>query len=122
MALLICCVATIVLLTGCKKTPVGYISDNMYYSLNPFTVSQGITTVSNGLVADGSTAPISVKLLSVRDLATGKDASGYLLKKDTVSICSGFFIRSMVKLVPGFLRLSLIAWLLAKGVLSGITR
>ena len=86
MALLICCVATIVLLAGCKKTPVGFISDNMYYSLNPFTVSQGITTVSTGLVADGSTAPITVKLLSVRDLATGKDASGYLLKKDTVKV------------------------------------
>ncbi|WP_183575076.1 hypothetical protein HDF18_14045 [Mucilaginibacter sp. X5P1] len=86
IALLICCGATIVLLAGCSKTPVGFISNNMYYSLNPFTVNQGITTVSNGLVADGSTTPISVKLLSVRDLATGKDASGVLLKKDTVTV------------------------------------
>jgi hypothetical protein len=86
IALLICCGATIIMLPGCKKTPVGFISDNMYYNLNPFTVSQGITTVSVGLIADGSTAPITVKLLGVRDLATGKDASGYLLKKDTVKI------------------------------------
>ena len=35
---------------------------------------------------DGSTTPVYATLLAVRDLATGKDASSYLLKPDTIRL------------------------------------
>ncbi|SDE04246.1 hypothetical protein SAMN05216464_103437 [Mucilaginibacter pineti] len=74
---------------GCNKIKTGFISDNIYYNVNPFTVAQGNTAVSAGLVIDGSTTPVNVKLLAVRDMATGKDASVYLLKPDTIRIYNG---------------------------------
>ncbi|TEW66130.1 hypothetical protein E2R65_11270 [Mucilaginibacter phyllosphaerae] len=74
---------------GCQKIPKGFISDSIFYNLNPFTVSQGITTVSTGLVIDGSTTPMNVKLLVVRDMATGKDAANILLKPDTIRLFKG---------------------------------
>ncbi|HEX8019058.1 hypothetical protein [Mucilaginibacter sp.] len=81
--------ATLLIIYGCQKVPKGFISDNIFYNINPFTVSQGITTVSTGLVIDGSTTPLNVKLLAVRDMATGKDASGILLKLDTIRVFKG---------------------------------
>lgn len=74
---------------SCNKIKTGFISDNIYYNVNPFTVAQGITTVSAGLVIDGSTTPVNVKLLAVKDMATGADASKYLLIKDTVRVYKG---------------------------------
>jgi len=80
---------TLFVIYGCKKVPKGFISDNIFYNLNPFIVSQGITAVSTGLVIDGSTTPLNVKLLAVRDMATGKDASNVLLKLDTIRVFKG---------------------------------
>ncbi|WP_184545605.1 hypothetical protein [Mucilaginibacter sp. FT3.2] len=80
---------TLLAIYGCQKVPKGFISDNIFYAINPFVVSQGITTVSTGLVIDGSTTPLNVKLLAVRDMATGKDASGILLKLDTIRVFKG---------------------------------
>ena len=79
----------LLIIYGCQKVPKGFISDNIFYNINPFTVSQGITTVSTGLVIDGSTTPLNVKLLAVRDMGTGKDASGILLKLDTIRVFKG---------------------------------
>lgn len=77
------------LIGGCQKIEKGFISDNIYYNVNPFTVAQGITTVSSGLVIDGSTTPVNVKLLAIRELATGKDAGSYFLKPDTIRAYKG---------------------------------
>jgi hypothetical protein len=81
-------VSTIAILS-CNKIKTGFISDNIYYNVNPFTVAQGNTAVSAGLVIDGSTTPVNVKLLAVRNMATGEDAAKYLLTKDTVRIYKG---------------------------------
>lgn len=78
-------VAALLIMISCKKIPVGYISNLIFYNQNPFTVSQGNTTVSNDIVTNGSTPPIYVKLLAVKD-ASGKDASSYMLKPDTVKV------------------------------------
>jgi hypothetical protein len=81
--------AAVFLICGCQKVEKGFISDNIYYAENPFTVMQGITAVSTGLVIDGSTTPVNAKLLAVRDIATGADASKYFLKPDTIRVYTG---------------------------------
>ncbi|QES89121.1 hypothetical protein [Rhizosphaericola mali] len=62
---------------SCQKIVHGYISDDIYYQVNPFDVQQGVTTVSAALVLNGSTAPLSVKLLSLTD-SLGNDADSLL--------------------------------------------
>ena len=59
---------------ACKKQASGFLSDNLYYLENPFPVPQGVTTVSGSMVADGSTAPMKVTLLGVREKKGGKSA------------------------------------------------
>jgi len=60
-------------IAGCQKVVHGYLSDDIYYQVNPFDVQQGVTTVSAALVLNGSTAPLHVDLLALRD-ADGNDA------------------------------------------------
>src|SRR5687767_8390789 len=60
---------------GCKKDVIGYLSDKLLYRSNPFTAVKGRVSTSAPLEADGSTQPLSVKLLDVRD-NTGKTATG----------------------------------------------
>jgi hypothetical protein len=64
----------------------GYLSDSVYYLENPFTVSQGVTTTSSSLVTDGSTAPLHVELLSIKNLLTGVAVDSMFLKPDTIRI------------------------------------
>ncbi|WDF55852.1 hypothetical protein [Mucilaginibacter sp. KACC 22063] len=80
-------ILAIVAIYSCKKIPEGYISNLIFYNQNPLTVSQGNTTVSNDIVTNGSTLPFYVDLLSIKD-ASGKDASDYMLKPDTVKVFS----------------------------------
>ncbi|MFT4203373.1 MAG: hypothetical protein QM610_05615 [Chitinophagaceae bacterium] len=63
--------------SGCQKTVHGYLSDNIYYQVNPFEVQQGVTTVSASLILNGSTAPLHVELTALRDSA-GNDADSIL--------------------------------------------
>lgn len=81
-------VAVLLYMTGCKKVQEGYISDNIFYLENPFYVQQGVTTTSSTIIGDGSTSPLHVKLLAVRD-ALGKNADSVLLKKDTILVYTG---------------------------------
>lgn len=59
---------------SCEKVPVGYISDQIRYVNDTFRVPRGTNYKSDpkAFELDGSNYPISVKLLEVRDLATGK--------------------------------------------------
>jgi len=74
---------------GCKKQASGFLSDNLYYLENPFSVAQGVTTVSASMVADGSTAPMSVTLLGVREKKSGKSADDVFLKPQSMTVFSG---------------------------------
>lgn len=62
------------LFVACKKVPIGYISDQIRYVNDTFRVPRGTNFKSSpqSFELDGSNYPISVKLLEVRDLATGK--------------------------------------------------
>ena len=66
--------ALIGILFGCKKVEKGFISDYMYYSPNPLIATQGNVTNSNALELDGTTGPVKVKLLAIRNADTGQPA------------------------------------------------
>jgi hypothetical protein len=66
--------AFILAVTACEKTEVGYLSDNIFYRVNPFNIQQGVTKFSSPVVANGSTSPLTVKLLKVYD-ADGNDVT-----------------------------------------------
>lgn len=69
---------------ACQKVVHGYLSDNIYYQVNPFIVQQGVTTVSSSLILNGSTAPLHVTLKSLRDSA-GNNADSILRKPQTIT-------------------------------------
>lgn len=73
---------------GCQKIVHGYLSDRIFYQVNPFIVQQGVTTVSASLVTDGSTAPLHVKVLALRD-SLGNDVDSILTKPGNIVTYTG---------------------------------
>ncbi|UII26164.1 hypothetical protein LVD15_23135 [Fulvivirga maritima] len=59
---------------ACEKPEVGYLSDHIFYNVNPFEAPVGVTTFSSPIVANGSTSPLQAELVSVRD-ADGNDVT-----------------------------------------------
>jgi hypothetical protein len=74
---------------SCKKPVEGFISDNIFYRSNPFNANQGIVTYSAPLEVDGSTAPLSVKLLDIRKKSTGESVMDSIIKEREVSTFLG---------------------------------
>jgi len=68
---------------GCAKVEKGFISDYMYYSPNPLIATQGNVTNSKAIELDGTTGPVTVKLLAVRNMDTGQPATD-MLKEFTI--------------------------------------
>ena len=68
---------------SCKKVTPGFISDYMYYSPNPLIATQGNVINSKALELDGTTGPVKVKLLAVRNSDTGQPAPD-MLKEFTI--------------------------------------
>lgn len=67
---------------GCKKVTVGFLSDNIRYSANPLTVSQGVFLISNGIISDDSTPPFKITLLDVRHKETGLREAAFFKQYD----------------------------------------
>lgn len=80
----------VILLTGlaCQKRVHGYLSDNIFYQVNPFDVQQGVTTVSGSLVLNGSSAPLHVTLAALRD-AHGNNADSILRTPRSIKTFKG---------------------------------
>ena len=53
------------ILVACDKIEEGYMSSNIYYVTDPFTVEQGLTTYSEALELDNSTGPVNVELFGI---------------------------------------------------------
>ena len=51
----------------CKKPEIGFLSDRLFYRNNPFAGILGRVTTGLPIEADGSTVPLNVKLLAIRD-------------------------------------------------------
>ena len=73
---------------SCVKPEIGFLSDNIYYLPNPFVASKGSVTTSKPLQTDGSSGPISVKLLAVRNKQTGTSAD-QLLQEREIQVFTG---------------------------------
>ncbi|MCK7556710.1 DUF5007 domain-containing protein [Chitinophaga sedimenti] len=89
MKLKYCIMALVLGIAGvvaCEKVPEGFISDKFTYRPRPFNVTQGISAYSPAIEADGSTLPVKVKLLEIRDKSTGKvlDSNDLAPKEITV--------------------------------------
>lgn len=75
--------------TGCKKSEEGFLSENIFYRANPFIAPIGQVAYSAPLEVDGSTSPLSVKLLAIRDKATGKLADSLLVEREVTTFSGG---------------------------------
>ncbi|WP_143309940.1 DUF5007 domain-containing protein [Chitinophaga vietnamensis] len=64
---------------SCKKVIPGYISDQIRYVDDTFRVPKGtyFTADSRSFQGDGTSYPLSVKLVDIRDLATGKSVKAF---------------------------------------------
>jgi hypothetical protein len=78
------CLFSLPLIWGCTKVVNGYLSNRIFYQVNPFYVQQGVTTASSSLVAEGSTQPLNVKLLSIVNAVSGESADSMFLHPDTI--------------------------------------
>jgi len=74
--------ASLSILLCCKKVERGFISDYMYYSPNPLIATQGNVITSKALELDGSSGPVTVKLLAVRHLESGEPATEMITEYD----------------------------------------
>lgn len=74
---------------GCTKVEVGFLSDKLFYRANPFVAEQGVVTYSAPIETDGSTAPLNVTLLDIRNKQTGLSVKDSLLKEREVTTFKG---------------------------------
>src|SRR5688572_18502126 len=77
---------TIFTLLGCKKTEQGYLSKVILYNPKTFVATKGRVSTSAPLLVDGSTNPIMVKLLGIRNFYTKQPADSILLKKYEIAV------------------------------------
>ncbi|OJZ06268.1 MAG: hypothetical protein BGP15_11110 [Sphingobacterium sp. 40-24] len=60
------------LLNSCKSDQIGYLSENIRYNVENLQVNQGAVVYTDAIVANGSTTPLTVNLLAVRNKETGE--------------------------------------------------
>ncbi|MFD2035008.1 hypothetical protein ACFSKL_09410 [Belliella marina] len=73
-------------LTACAEVPEGFISDNIFYSQNPFYVPQGRVVTSNTIQGDGSTLPLKVIPTEIRNKVTGEVVNDLFFKEYSTSV------------------------------------
>ena len=73
-------VLSLLIAFGCKKPSEGYLSKVLVYNPKTLNAVKGRVTTSAALLVDGSTNPINVKLLAVRNYYTKQPADSILLK------------------------------------------
>lgn len=67
--------------TGCKKVPNGYLSDIIRYTEYPIIIQKGRVKVSTPLLLEGSSQPLTAKLLHVYDQSTGEVVDAIFAKE-----------------------------------------
>ncbi len=69
-------------LAACRPEQVGFLNEHMRYNVAVLQVVQGTTVSTPPLIANGSTSPMNVELLEVRNKATGERVSDFSVEKD----------------------------------------
>jgi len=70
---------------SCTKYGDGFLSPNVVYAVNQFTITKGRVATSYSLTTDGSSVPMHVRWVHVYD-ATGKIVDSMFSKKYTVPV------------------------------------
>lgn len=71
-----------VLMQACKPEQIGYLNDHLRYSVAQIQVVQGTSISTDPLIANGSSTPMQVELLEVRNKATGAAVPEFLVSKE----------------------------------------
>lgn len=79
----------ITMVLSCKKPEIGYLSSNIFYTSNPLQVPQGSVFYSASINADQSSAPLTVKLLAIRNKLTGEPADDMLKNYEISTFTEG---------------------------------
>lgn len=79
----VCCM----FLYCCKKVEIGFLSDRLFYRTNPLVAIKGRVTTSLPIETNGSTSPLNVTMLAIRD-KTGQSADK-MLKEYEIPIYKG---------------------------------
>lgn len=72
----------ILFIVGCKPETIGYLNDYLRYSVAELQAVQGSSITTNPLIGNGSTTPMTVKLVAVRNKETGAVVSEFLQEQD----------------------------------------
>ncbi|RFM27865.1 DUF5007 domain-containing protein [Deminuibacter soli] len=83
--------STVLLCCGCTKYEKGFLSPYIQYPLKTYTVIKGRASTTDGMVLDGSSLPVSVKILHVYDVHSGKLMDSIFFKKYTVQVWNGSY-------------------------------
>jgi hypothetical protein len=67
-------VTLLLIVAACEKPEIGYLSDNIFYNNSIYYVERGKTTYSAPIVSNGSSSPLNVELIKVKDSA-GNDVT-----------------------------------------------
>jgi hypothetical protein len=75
---------------SCTKIEEGYLSQGIRYQFPTIEVERGVVKIANEnlIFPDGSTLPLQVKLLDIRNKATGKHASEWFQTYDSYRFIS----------------------------------
>lgn len=79
------------LLGACKKDNAGFLSDRLYYEQNPIVIPAGWEYRGIGFNPDGSTRPLTFKLLHIYEKSTGKIVDDVFLKKYPMQVWTSSF-------------------------------
>ena len=73
------------ILNSCTKIEEGYLSEGIRYQFPTIEVERGVVKIANEnlIFPDGSTLPLNVKLLDIRDKTTGKRAVEWFQQYDS---------------------------------------
>lgn len=78
-------VALLLLVGACEKPEIGYLSDNIFYNNSVYYVERGKTTYSSPIVANGSSSPLNVELIKVKD-SEGNDVTEVFKQPQNIKV------------------------------------
>ncbi|SMG09223.1 DUF4859 domain-containing protein [Sphingobacterium psychroaquaticum] len=76
------CIAFFAMYQGCKPDQIGFLNDNLRYGVSTLQVVQGTATSTNPIIANGSSTPMTVELVEIRNRATGAVVPDFLVPQE----------------------------------------
>lgn len=76
---------------SCRKTQAGFLSPYIHYEEDPIIIPKGRAYLSAGLNGDGTSMPITVRVLHFYDKMTGANLDTLFLKKYPVQIWTALY-------------------------------